>query len=339
MILDKNYYNDEIYDLIVNQRIGRYKLMEYLQIGEKRARTIINYYKSLKENKENNSEEKIMDNIEIYKVDPEKIIDEAIHRQKFNNEIEPIDNSLEATVELNETSDGIAEFLAIGDIHFGNAWTDYESLSLVYKLIKMKNYNVVFLGDQRESFIREIKGNYIPVLSQILTPQQQLIWAVNTYRELIERKQLKLIVEGNHDKRSHLVTGQNYMNLINWNVPIKHNRCYLTVKFKGREWKGVLVHKEQWGGAQFNATNGGSKGLRMKYPWADFIVTAHTHVPGYQEVAYNGKLVPIIQIGCFDYNADYALTAYGSNSFIYYPVLKFDPDLPTPLYDRGFYFK
>lgn len=344
--------------------IGRRKFAKIFSISENRARVIVNTIKyengievenklkndaelyvpknsdSLEEAEWNTPEDiNQVKKIEIYKIDPQKFLDEAIRRQDFNKEVDSRSTSIEIEVELKKSPDGdYADFIALGDLHFGDWWTDYRSLSNVLKEVKEKDYNIAFLGDQKNHFLQEIKGNFIPVLNQILTPEQQVIWSVNLFREFIERKQILVIIEGNHDKRPALKTGIDFMKIIDWTVPIMHNRCMLTVKFGGRSWKGLLSHKEG-SSSQWNVNHAASKALRMKYPRVDFIVTAHTHVPGYQEVAYDGKMVPLIQLGTFNSDSDYAKSVFGSNdSFIYYPILRFDPNLESPLYFRGFYY-
>lgn len=269
----------------------------------------------------------------IRKIDPYVFLEEAIRQQEFKYDVEkPQKNNVKIT--LRPDSNGY--MVALADLHFGSPWVSYPLMIDACRLLEKYGINIILLGDLRQNFIRNIKNNYMPVTEQSITPQQQFLFAINLIRHWIDLGLLKLLVRGNHDMRESLLTGMDFFNAIDWTIPVLHNRCEVTVCYGGQEWSGVVTHKED-GRSESNPNHAAGKALRNKYPSATFIINAHYHMPGYQEIPYDGRMVPLIQLGCFNQDDIYSRTTFGNKPFIFCPILKFVPGVDTPLYFRGFY--
>jgi hypothetical protein len=242
-------------------------------------------------------------------------------------------------IELELREDGFGRLVGLADIHFANSWADYTSLGSAHKYIERERIKILFIGDGKDNFLRPIKGNYVPVYNQLFTPEQQEIWTYNLYKRWVLKGLLGGIVTGNHDYRNFLYTGVRPSATWEIDVPIRHNRCEVVIKCGDAEYRGMAIHKEQ-GNSQWNKTHAAGKTLRMNYPWAEFVFTAHTHVPEYRETAYMGRHIPLIQLGTFNIENFYSQTAFGDTPFISYPILMFDSDkkrTPTPFVCKGFY--
>lgn len=281
----------------------------------------------------NKTEDKGVEFSILKKIDPYKFLEEAARQQEFKCDVENPESNV-AKITLSEKSGGY--MVALADLHFGNPWTNYPLIIEICRFLESHGINIIIAGDLRQNFLRPIKGNYLPVAEQSITPHQQLLFSVNLVRHWIEIGILKLLVRGNHDMRDVLATGTDFFNAIDWTIPVYHNRCEVIVKYGGCEWLGVVTHKEN-GRSENNPNFSAAKSLKNKYPYATFIINAHYHVPGYQEISYNGRMIPLIQLGCFNQDDTYSRTSFGSKPFIFCPILKFVPGLDTPLYFRGLY--
>jgi hypothetical protein len=328
----------EIYDRVISDGWGRKTVANFFGIGEGKARAIIRKCRDIekgivKENNNKDNEPELFTPVDIFEA-----LREMQGRQEYRKKINPQEHGLDIEIDLEPYKDGFARLLFTGDWHFGNEWTDYKAIGHLLRYIEKNKIYFGMLGDTIESFIRPIKGNYSAIFGQVSNPDEQWNFALTLYKHFITEKILKFIITGNHDSRAVQKTGVDLMKLIDFKIPIKRNRASLTVNVGDVTYKGLLVHKSMKGRSMYNPVHELTRELRENCPDADFIVGAHTHVPGGTDFAYQGRDIPLIKIGGMNPEADYVLQAYGLNSFIKAPILYFDSKKrTTPIYMRGFY--
>jgi hypothetical protein len=311
-------------------RYGRTAVSRDLDISLSKARKLIEVTR--------NAAGERVDSEQLTTVDPHEMIVEAKRRKEFNSTIDPQESG-KMVIELEPRDDGFGRIVVFADAHFGNCWTDYESLWKAHTYGEKERIKILYLGDAKDNFLRPIKGNYVPVYNQLFTPEQQEIWTYNLFKRWVLKGLLGGIVTGNHDMRNFLYTGVRPSATWEIDIPVRHNRCEVVIKCGDATYRGMAIHKEQ-GNSQWNKTHAAGKTLRMNYPWAEFVFTAHTHVPEYRETAYMGRHIPLIQLGTFNIDNFYSQTAFGDTPFISYPILMFDSDkkrTPTPFICKGFY--
>lgn len=276
---------------------------------------------------------------EIKKLDPFEILENA-HQQQERIKKLGLKEEHDFEINLKPGPDGFGRLVAIGDLHTGNRWSDYEMMGLVFQYCIDQEIGILLPGDLWEMFLNWMRNNKLPVLTQIIPPDEQFLFIINLFRVLIEAGLLKAVVYGNHDQRPFQATGIPTIDkFIDFgSVPFAYNRMIINVRCGEAEYPGFVGHKLP-GHSMYHGLHDLLRAIREQYPWATWGISAHTHIPEAMDKSWQGRMIPLLKIGSFNAEADYAQTRYGNNSFISCPMLCFDSKgrLETPLYTRGFF--
>lgn len=190
----------------------------------------------------------------------------------------------------------------IGDIHAGNAHTDYARVEAEVKaIVETPNSYAILMGDLIDNFF------WSPPIHEADSPvPDQIEYAWSIIRRLGEKKKLLAGWTGNHCdtwgkkggntmyKRFSRDTGAYLMSGLGF--------CDITVG--DTEYKLAGAH-QLLGFSMYNANHPQQRALRMGGAWgADIVVSAHTHakslqVVPVQEYGFQSKRVHYINVGTY----------------------------------------
>lgn len=169
------------------------------------------------------------------------------------------------------------------DIHFGSFYTNYAELTELYKLLMDADSNVyvVLNGDVIDNF--DVFAGMLAVKalnSQVIPPVYQRAFLTRLLRALSYNKKLLGFVIGNHEEFSQLEF------LKGANAPIGLNRLTIKLHFENAfDLTIACVHKSRFN-SFLNPIHSSLRELMLLYPYADIVVTSHTHTPAIMSFPY-----------------------------------------------------
>jgi len=243
-------------------------------------------------------------------------------------------------VEIEPGEDGFGKCLPCGDLHLGGFHDGYDSFKTMVERIIRERWQFWGTGDYVEQFLRPIKGNWLPIYNQVLSPQEQELLFKSVVRELVDEGLLPFLVMGNHDTRAKNLTGIDTWSMFDWGaMKIRTNRATINVTCGKAKYKGLVVHKSLKGSSWFNPTHAGKRELMEEMGDADFVILGHKHT-GHSTLANQaGRNIPIIMVGSFNAKNAYSQSMFSKHGFISTPILYFDSEkrVDHPLWTPGFY--
>jgi hypothetical protein len=221
-----------------------------------------------------------------------------------------------------------------GDWHLGSNTVDYPQwVCDMQYVMDTDGLYMVTLGDDNEN-MRSFKM-LSSVLSQVLSPPQQVNLMFSLVDELIEKNKLLAKVSGNHDfEFDERLFGQSLMAYLykGLKTPVFENRGVLKLKIGDQIYSNLLFHKSRFK-SFMRPTHGAYREWQYSYP-AEVVVGAHDHTPG-AEIMYGytlaqqdgseiGGEVFLVKVGSYQ-DGDYGWR-YFHNGSIMNPTVVYYPD-------------
>jgi hypothetical protein len=232
------------------------------------------------------------------------------------------------------STDGPIAVCYTGDWHLGSNSIDYPQWTHdMQYIMDTDNLYMVTLGDDNEN-MRSFK-TLSAVLSQVLSPQQQISLMFSLVDELTQKNKLLAKVSGNHDGEfDERLFGQSLMAYLykNLKTPVFENRGVLKIRIGDQTYSNLLFHKSRFR-SFLRPVHGAYREWQMSYP-AEVVVGAHDHVPG-AEIMYGytlaqqdgqdiGGEVFLLKVGSYQ-EGDYGWR-YFHNGAIMNPTVVYYPD-------------
>lgn len=163
------------------------------------------------------------------------------------------------------------------DVHFGSIYTNYKKLAEIWQaVVDTEGVYLVVNGDFIDNFEVPVPKLLLAgINSQLISPQRQRYFYEQYLKALIEKGKLLGMVLGNHEEFSSVELFKE----VSQKVPVAPNRIELTLSFEnGFEVVMALIHKSRFN-SFLNPTHSSLRELYLNHPYADIIVTSHTHLP------------------------------------------------------------
>ncbi len=163
------------------------------------------------------------------------------------------------------------------DIHFGSIYTNYKKLAEIWQaVVDTEGVYLVVNGDFIDNFEVPVPKLLLAgINSQLISPQRQRHFYEQYLKALISRNKILAMVLGNHEEFSSI----DLFKEVSQKVPVAPNRIELTLSFEnGFEVVMALIHKSRFN-SFLNPTHSSLRELHLNHPYADIIVTSHTHLP------------------------------------------------------------
>jgi len=228
-------------------------------------------------------------------------------QKKFAQDIVPIDLTHKAYP---------FAILFLADLHIGSIYTDYDEFLAVKSFIQ-KNKDKVFVGlcgdiidnfDNVPGFLQRVG-----IDSQVVPPSVQRVIFQKILKEV---KDVTIgYAVGNHEEFSSL----EYIFEQACDFPIGLNRLCMKLALPNNEsYIIAMVHKGRFN-SYLNPTHTNLRELQKNYPFANAIVTSHTHFPATHEELYPSEkgIRPIVFLKCGTIKE---LDSYTAKYFNPYPV-------------------
>ena len=216
------------------------------------------------------------------------------------------------------------------DVHFGSIFTDYKMLTEIWKtVLTTPNVYLMVNGDFIDNFELPVPKLLLAgINSQLIAPALQRKFYIQYLESLVEQNKIIAMTLGNHEEFSSLEA----FNQISQKVNVGLNRMLVNLLVGDEEYKIALVHKSRFN-SSINPTHSSLRELHLNYPYADVIVTSHTHTPSLQILNYPKsekglQNVYLIKTGSLKDKDTYTYKFYNpySVSDISTPAILFFPD-------------
>lgn len=208
--------------------------------------------------------------------------------------------------------------LPFGDQHLGAMATDYEAfVSFTEEILSNPRIYVFLLGDLVNLAIKlrgvaEVQGD---ILNTDLQLQFLESWLDDVQHKLIAS------VAGNHDDRFEKLTGSDIVSkIVSARTAHSPGLQHVTLKVGEAEYKIAASHLLR-GYSMYNPLHAQHRYLRTEAPWADLVMSGHTHRPAFSTFLEAGKKVTLLNCGTTKTNDGYAKKYFSLYSQVAYPVV------------------
>jgi len=198
----------------------------------------------------------------------------------------------------------------LADLQVGSQHTDYDALRKHLDFIlKTPDIYVGLTGDELDNYARF--PNPEPIVNQVLPPRDQYRFLRSLIKHLSDEKKLIATCWGNHlDERSEKVLGTSLREFLTESQEAPHFRGQgvLRLTVGEVEYLGLITHRPRYSSA-LNPIHGAIRLRDMIFPYADFVVTAHKHVPATMQLPKSkmalmtgetdGSMCTLVQCGTF----------------------------------------
>lgn len=342
MLVDSRYLLKQVQEIIAEEpKISWRELGRRLGVHPEKLRSL---YRRSVDREEFPSDDEEISGDEIF-IDPEvlcedkKIAQEVDWRELINyaRTGANINQRLSVFQEIGTVSIATDVPIAVcytGDWHLGSTITSYPEWQRdIQFIMDTDRLYMVTLGDDNEN-MRSFK-TLSAVLSQVLSPPQQVNLMFSLVGELTDKNKLLAKVSGNHDGEfDERIFGQSLMSFLykHLQTPVFENRGVLKVKVGNQTYNNLLFHKSRFK-SFLRPVHGAYREWQLSYP-AEVVVGAHDHVPG-AEIMYGytlaqqdgqdiGGEVFLLKVGSYQ-DGDYGWR-YFHNGAIMNPTVVYYPD-------------
>jgi len=244
-----------------------------------------------------------------------------------------------ANVEI-KTNDPIA-VVYTGDWHLGEAAVDYKQwVDDISFILNTNKLYMVSLGDDIQN-MRSFK-TLSAVLSQVLSPPQQIDLMVSITNELCAKRKLLAKVSGNHDSEfDERIFGQAIQKLLldNMDAPYFPNKGLVNLQVGSQQYTNLLFHKTRFRSI-LRAAHGAYREWQLTYP-AEVVAGAHDHVLGFesfwgyalaegQGASFGGQTY-LIKVGTYS-DGEYGWKYFQNGGFPMTQTVVYFPDTHKKLY-------
>lgn len=174
----------------------------------------------------------------------------------------------------------------LADEHIGSIGTNYDRLlDVTDALLEIPYLYTCLVGDETDNFVAF--KNKMPVLSQIISPEEQDMFLESWLKE-IEHKIL-FATFGNHSEFSERLSARNTIkNILSKNISYFNGIGICNLQINDQKYQIVATHTTRYS-SSFNKTHGLKQLARKDIPFADIYLTAHIHDPSYEVSYERGK--------------------------------------------------
>ena len=213
------------------------------------------------------------------------------------------------------------DMMCWADMHMGDMYTDYDAIVRdVNRMLEAKRLKVAIVGDAIDNF--HSSKLLLPMLEQVLSPNEQKTLLLNILDELIRAGKLMVIVLGNHEMFDLRSSGDSIFNLLDFGgVPICYNRLHTNVVVGDQEYRCDFMHKVK-GSSMYNVQHGNARHIRENCPDADVVVSAHTHSPGFEYCIIQGRPRIMIKTGTSKGADNFSWSGWPDGQAPYAPVVR-----------------
>jgi len=251
------------------------------------------------------------------------------------NELDPIITSSMVWV----PTDKPIIFSPSGDWHLGSRFVAYKTFrALLDLVIDTPRFYWGLFGDLADNFPLDWMP---PAIMQVIQPMHQWRLIQVVAQKLMDEKKVLFAFWGNHNHFSEKKTGEDpEVPVWRGRVPYFHGKGVVTLRV-GKEYETAEQyiiyggHKLR-GNSQYNTNHPQVKALLWDVPQADFIISAHTHNFGYQEVVHHeqaflaglhkNRIAHLVQIGSPKIGPDPHTIRGWSNGIFEWPIFVLYPD-------------
>lgn len=191
----------------------------------------------------------------------------------------------------------------LADNHIGDIGCDYNRLLELTDLVKSIPYLYISLtGDDTDNFVSF--KNQLPMLSQILSPEEQDEFLLSWLEELKDK--ILFSGWGNHQEFEEKVSARSSVkNILNRNLVYFNGIGICNLQLNAQKYKIVSTHTTRYS-SSFNKTHGLKQLARKDIPDADIYIAGHIHDPAQEYTYERGVFQLFMVLGSLKMNDGYS---------------------------------